>query len=109
MFNDPCHREAGHPRMTGRLHGEWTTDGTRMVRQEIQYDSLDDAMQRDTEKTFVCEAVQRYAHRGKGATAAVLGGRAHCRQMRPSPGGRADGALRQRRTRPGVPASPHLA
>ncbi|MEU8623060.1 hypothetical protein [Streptomyces sp. NPDC048623] len=42
-------RELGHLRETGRLPWEWITDGTRMVRQETQYDSLDDAMQRTTE------------------------------------------------------------
>lgn len=42
-------REVGHLRETGRLPWEWITDGTRMVRQETQYDSLDDAMQRNTE------------------------------------------------------------
>ncbi|MFD6465361.1 hypothetical protein [Streptomyces goshikiensis] len=42
-------REVGHLREAGRLPWEWITDGTRMVRQETQYDSLDDAMQRNTE------------------------------------------------------------
>ncbi|MQS17646.1 hypothetical protein F7Q99_37025 [Streptomyces kaniharaensis] len=42
-------RETGHLRETGRLPWEWITDGTRMVRQETQYDSLDDALERATE------------------------------------------------------------
>ncbi|EST18895.1 hypothetical protein [Streptomyces roseochromogenus] len=42
-------REVGHLRETGRLPWEWITDGTHMVRQETRYDSLDDAMQRNTE------------------------------------------------------------
>ncbi|MEV6840039.1 hypothetical protein AB0N17_37045 [Streptomyces sp. NPDC051133] len=42
-------RELGHLRETGRLPWEWITDGTRIVRQEAQYDSLDDALVRTTE------------------------------------------------------------
>ncbi|SEM76502.1 hypothetical protein [Streptacidiphilus jiangxiensis] len=42
-------RELGLLRESGRLPWEWITDGTRMVRQETQYDSLDDAMRRNTE------------------------------------------------------------
>ncbi|MFE9424193.1 hypothetical protein ACFYNO_14645 [Kitasatospora sp. NPDC006697] len=42
-------RELGHLRETGRLPWEWITDGTRMVRRETQYDTLDDALQRHTE------------------------------------------------------------
>lgn len=42
-------REVGYLRETGRLPWEWITDGTRMVRQETQYDSLDDAMRRNAE------------------------------------------------------------
>lgn len=42
-------RELGHLRETGRLPWEWITDGTRMVRKETQYDSLDDALERATE------------------------------------------------------------
>ncbi|MCY0945676.1 hypothetical protein [Streptomyces antarcticus] len=42
-------RELGHLRETGRLPWEWITDGTRMVRQETQYNSLDDALKRHTE------------------------------------------------------------
>ncbi|MFB7865425.1 hypothetical protein [Streptomyces sp. NPDC056069] len=112
-------REVGYLRETGRLPWEWITDGTRMVRQETQYDSLDDALQRHTEsyrrnlwasqarrvevwvesdsvggvllpvtsawgvglyscrgqssKTLVYEAVQQYAHQGKGVTVIFCG------------------------------------
>ncbi|MEV7470154.1 hypothetical protein AB0O20_27175 [Streptomyces kronopolitis] len=112
-------REVGQLREAGRLPWEWITDGTRMVRQETQYDSLNDAMQRNTEtyrrnlwasqsrrvevwcesdsvggvllpitsawgvglyscrgqssKTFVYEAVQQYAHQGKGVTVVFCG------------------------------------
>ncbi|WP_432137174.1 hypothetical protein [Streptomyces sp. bgisy154] len=42
-------RELGHLRESGRMPWEWITDGTRMVRQETQYDTLDDALQRHVE------------------------------------------------------------
>ncbi|MFE9484512.1 hypothetical protein ACFYNM_38770 [Streptomyces spororaveus] len=42
-------RELGHMRENGTLPWEWITDGTRLVRQETQYDSLDDALERTTE------------------------------------------------------------
>lgn len=112
-------REVGFLRETGRLPWEWITDGTRMIRHETQYDSLDDAMHHNTEsyrrnlwasqsrrvevwcesdsvggvllpvtsawgvglyscrgqssKTFVYEAVQQYAHQGKGVTVIYCG------------------------------------
>ncbi|GAA1930466.1 hypothetical protein GCM10009753_75370 [Streptantibioticus ferralitis] len=42
-------RELGYMREHGMMPWEWITDGTRMVRQEVQYDSLEDAMARMTE------------------------------------------------------------
>ncbi|MFE7958649.1 hypothetical protein [Streptomyces sp. NPDC057413] len=42
-------RELGYLRETGRIPWGWITDGTRMVRQELQYDSLEDAMERAAE------------------------------------------------------------
>lgn len=42
-------REVGYLRETGRLPWEWITDGTRVVRQATQYDSVDDAMRRIAE------------------------------------------------------------
>ncbi|MGY3677473.1 hypothetical protein [Streptomyces sp. TE33382] len=42
-------RELGHLREAGRMPWEWITDGTRMARQETQYDTLDDALQRHAE------------------------------------------------------------
>ncbi|WP_216586582.1 hypothetical protein [Streptomyces brasiliscabiei] len=112
-------REVGFLREAGRLPWEWITDGTRMIRHETQYDSLDDAMHHNTEsyrrnlwasqsrrvevwcesdsvggvllpvtaawgvglyscrgqssKTFVYEAVQQYAHQGKGVTVIYCG------------------------------------
>lgn len=42
-------RELGHMREVGELPWEWITDGTRLVRQEMQYDSAIEAIQRTTE------------------------------------------------------------
>ncbi|ORT54219.1 hypothetical protein [Streptomyces sp. CB03238] len=42
-------RELGYMREHGILPWEWITDGTRMVRQELQYDSLNDALERTAE------------------------------------------------------------
>jgi hypothetical protein len=42
-------RELGHMRETGRMPWDWITDGTRVVRQEVQYDSLEDALERTTQ------------------------------------------------------------
>ncbi|MFI0263942.1 hypothetical protein ACH4OW_33560 [Streptomyces sp. NPDC017056] len=42
-------RELGYLRETGRIPWDWITDGTRMIRQELQYDSLEDAMERAAE------------------------------------------------------------
>lgn len=42
-------RELGYMREHGMLPWEWITDGTRMVRQELQYDSLDEALERTAE------------------------------------------------------------
>ena len=42
-------RELGHMRENGTLPWEWITDGTRLVRQEMQYDSMLEALERTTE------------------------------------------------------------
>ncbi|MEW2393091.1 hypothetical protein AB0933_32495 [Streptomyces venezuelae] len=42
-------RELGHMREHGQLPWEWITDGTRLVRQETQYESMLDALERTTE------------------------------------------------------------
>ncbi|WP_030230300.1 hypothetical protein [Streptomyces sp. NRRL S-350] len=41
-------RELGYMREHGLLPWEWITDGTRLVRQEMQYDSMLDALERTT-------------------------------------------------------------
>lgn len=42
-------RELGNMREQGMLPWEWITDGTRLVRQEMQYDSMLEALERTTE------------------------------------------------------------